>query len=185
MLRAGNKQADSPAQKEIKEERPRPGWPHPRAGCSLLPIYCHPTSTSGLLPGPSETLKGTQVARDNLCPWLIMHPFSEPSPLPRCKSCSWGHLIPKKTLAEQTHWQAVLGPESPVRDSPHVSLVARQRRHFSKGWNRPKKKKKRVPFKVFSGVIKVPVSWMPGRSGGGGREGESELNGSFRSREST
>lgn len=89
-------------------------------------------------------------------------------------------------LAEQTHWQVVLGPERLVRDSRHVRLVARQRRHFSKGWNRQKKKKKRsVPFKVFSGVIKVPVSWMPGRSGGGGREGESELNGPFRSREST
>lgn len=88
-------------------------------------------------------------------------------------------------LAEQTHCQADLGTELLVRDNRHVILVAHQRRHFSKGWNRHKNPRRSVLFKVFSGVIKVSVSWMPGRSGGGGREGESELNGPFRSRENT
>lgn len=53
------------------------------------------------------------------------------------------------------------------------------------GTGKKKKKIRSLLFEIFSGVIKVPVSWMPGRSGGGGREGESELNGPFRSKEST
>lgn len=87
-------------------------------------------------------------------------------------------------MLAETPWQTVLGLEPPVCDSRHETLVAHYRRYFSKGWNRQKKIRS-VLFKIFSGVIKVPVSWMPGRSGGGGREGESELNGPFRSKEST